>query len=126
MLIQGKISSVGAMQAQPKNALSKLIKTMKTLAQSLALVCLSLPLLASAGNKAATGSMQVSFVVKEACSVQTAAVKTPTIACQLSTPYLLTRAEQPSAAATSAANTFTGSATAQPARADSGAWTLYF
>jgi hypothetical protein len=80
--------------------------------KSLALVALCLPLLASAGNKAATSSMQVSFVVKEACTVQTAdnnvtanrasATNSPAVACQFKTPYQLTRGANQAATATSA------------------------
>jgi len=100
---------------------------MKTIVKTLALVLLSLPLLASAAGKTASGSMQVSFVVKESCSVQSTATttttttKSPAVACQLNTPYQLTRSADKASSTSSSAN---GVAT----RADAGAqdWTLYF
>ncbi|SEO51806.1 hypothetical protein SAMN05428959_10969 [Duganella sp. CF517] len=115
---------------------------MKTLAQTFApsfalfaLLVAGLPLTASAGNKTATSAMQVSFVVKEACTVQTATgpasvqqrgattatAPAPVVACELKTPYLLTRgADQPAAAAIDRA--------AAPIRTESGAqnWVVYF
>jgi len=66
-----------------------------------AVVLLSLPLLASAAGKSASASMQVTFEVKESCNVQTAAdtrlAPSPAVACQLNTPYLVTRAAAPAA-----------------------------
>lgn len=104
---------------------------MKTIVKTLALVLLSLPLLASAAGKTASGSMQVSFVVKESCSVQstststtttTTTTKSPAVACQLNTPYQLTRS------ADKASSTLSSSANGVATRADAGAqdWTLYF
>ena len=81
---------------------------MKTTAKAFALALFSLPLIASAAGKVATGAMQVSFVVKESCNVQstttTAAAKTPAVACQLNTPYQMTRGAD-KAAATSSSDT---------------------
>lgn len=107
------------------------------LATALLLLAAGLPPSATAGNKAATSAMQVSFVVKEACTVQTvtspirvqdraaaAPPPAPVVACELKTPYLLTRgADQPAAA--------TGTTTdrsAAPIRTESGArnWVVYF
>lgn len=97
---------------------------MKITVKAIALVLFSLPLLASAAGKIATGSMQVSFVVKESCNVQstTAAAKTPAVACQLNTPYQMTRG------ADKAATTSSSSDTALAIRAEAGAqdWTITF
>jgi hypothetical protein len=97
---------------------------MKTTVKALAIFFCSLPLLASAGTKANGGAMQVSLVVKEACSVQAsgsaAATQRPNVACQFNTPYLMTRtADKPAA---------TDSATGNATRPEAGAqdWTLYF
>lgn len=109
--------------------------------KSLALVALCLPLLASAGNKAATSTMQVSFVVKEACTVQTtdnnvtanraAATTSPAVACQFKTPYQLTRGADQAATATSAnsaAINSTGNTAGNIARPEAGVqnWTITF
>jgi hypothetical protein len=80
---------------------------MKTTVKAFALVLFSLPLIASAAGKVATSAMQVSFVVKESCTVQSttaSAAKTPAVACQLNTPYQLTRGAD-KAAATSSSDT---------------------
>ena len=83
---------------------------MKTTVKAFALVLFSLPLIASAAGKVATSAMQVSFVVKESCNVQSApsttgaAAKTPAVACQLNTPYQMTRGAD-KAAATSSSDT---------------------
>lgn len=102
---------------------------MKITVKAVALVLFSLPLLASAAGKIATGSMQVSFVVKESCNVQapqaaTGTAKTPAVACQLNTPYQMTRSADK--AAMSTANT--SSDTALALRAETGAqdWTITF
>lgn len=72
---------------------------MKTTVKAFALVLFSLPLIASAAGKVATSAMQVSFVVKESCNVQSAtAAKAPTVACQLNTPYQMTRGADQAAA----------------------------
>jgi hypothetical protein len=104
---------------------------MKTTAKALVLVLLSLPLLASAAGKAATSSLQVSFVVKESCNVQSApanaAAKSPTVACQLNTPYQMTRDADKAAA--KARTTPTSSAdTGMAIRPEAGAqdWTITF
>ncbi|MFS2005189.1 hypothetical protein ACEN9F_16320 [Duganella sp. CT11-25] len=98
---------------------------MKTPVKTFALVLLSLPLLASAAGKVATSTMQVSFVVKEACTVQsttTAAAKTPAVTCQLNTPYQITRGADKAAAAS------TSSDTGMAIRPEAGAqdWTITF
>jgi hypothetical protein len=98
---------------------------MKTIVKTFALVLLSLPLLASAAGKVATGSMQVSFVVKESCSVQVATAadaKTPAVACQLNTPYQMTRNADKAAANSSSSDT------AMAIRPEAGAqdWTITF
>jgi hypothetical protein len=98
---------------------------MKITVKAVALVLFSLPLLASAAGKVATSSMQVSFVVKESCNVQStttsAAAKTPAVACQLNTPYQMTRADK-AAASTSSSDT------ALALRPEAGAqdWTITF
>ncbi|USX27585.1 hypothetical protein NHH73_04585 [Oxalobacteraceae bacterium OTU3CINTB1] len=105
---------------------------------ALAAVLFCSPLSAVAGNKAATSAMQVSFVVKEACTVQTASepratartataattAAAPIVACELKTPYLLTRGgDQPAAA-----NSATTDRSAAPIRTESGtqSWVVYF
>lgn len=103
---------------------------MKTSSKLCAAILFSLPLLASAaGTRSA--SFQVSFVVKDSCNVQSgaklavgpndkAATTRPAVACQLSTPYLVTRNTE-KAAASSDSNV-------QAIRPDAGAqdWTIYF
>lgn len=85
---------------------------------------MTLPLLASAAGKVATSSMQVSFVVKESCNVQsttaTTAAKTPAVACQLNTPYQMTRSADKAVASSSD--------TALAIRPEAGAqdWTITF
>jgi len=105
------------------------------LSTALAAVLFGLPLSAVAGNKTATSGMQVSFVVKEACTVQTsqprvagraataATAPAPVVACELKTPYLLTRGDQPASA-----NAATTDRPAAPIRTESGAqhWVVYF
>lgn len=107
---------------------------------ALAAVLFGSPLSAVAGNKVATSAMQVSFVVQEACTVQTATSQpratgradtaattattapAPVVACELKTPYLLTRGDQPAAPNT------TTDRPAAPIRTESGAqnWVVYF
>ncbi len=112
--------------------------------KSLALVFLGLPLLASAaGNKAATSAMQVTFVVKEACTVQAAdnnaattraaSATAPAVACQFKTPYLMTRGADQAATATSGnsaaiINSANTAGTSQSTRAEAGVqnWTITF
>lgn len=103
--------------------------TMKLLAKALSLVLISLPLLANAGTRSAT--MQVSFTVTDACTVQSAANNTaPVVACQLDSPHQLTQAAPAAVAsndtstAIKGANGSTSTASAAPARAQD--WTLYF
>jgi len=104
---------------------------MKTTVKAFALVLLSLPLLASAAGKVATSSMQVSFVVKESCNVQSTAnaaadtAKTPAVACQLNTPYQMHRSADKAVAA-GAANS--SSDTSMAIRPEAGAqdWTITF
>ena len=110
------------------------------LALALAAALFGSPLSAAAGNKTATSGMQVSFVVKEACTVQTAtsqprataraaaaATAAPVVACELKTPYLLTRGgDQPATA--NPANSATIDRPAAPIHTESGAqnWVVYF
>jgi hypothetical protein len=108
---------------------------MKTFTKAFALVLFSLPLLASAAGKTASASMQVSFEVKESCNVQTSASAAaaaagtttvgkaaPAVACQLKTPYQMSRtADQATTATSSDAQ---GSALRQ--QAASGEWTITF
>jgi len=76
---------------------------------------ITLPLLATAGTKSA--SMQVTFTVVDACTVQTAS-STPAVACTLNTPHIVTH-DAPAAPT---------SATATAVRPAAGAqdWTVYF
>ena len=114
----------------------KLLAT--ALSASLVLLATGLPLAAAAGNKAASSGMQVSFVVKEACTVQTAAsparvpgrattAAAPVVACELNTPYLLTRGADRPAAAINGGNAAIDRPAA-PIRTESGAqsWVVYF
>ena len=117
-----------------------LATTVTTVATAFLLLVAGLPLSATAGNKAATSAMQVSFVVKEACTVQTAtsqprataraaaaATAAPVVACELKTPYLLTRGgDQPATA--NPANSATIDRHAAPIHTESGAqnWVVYF
>ncbi|WP_373990259.1 hypothetical protein [Duganella sp. BuS-21] len=96
---------------------------MKTFTQIIAITLCSLPLLANAAGKSASAAMQVSFEVKESCTVQTAdkaAKAAPAVACQLKTPYQLQRATAPAAAVT---DTKAGAIRQEAAP---GEWTLYF
>lgn len=102
---------------------------MKTSTKLIAAVLFSLPLLANAAGTRST-SFQVSFVVKDSCNVQSsttttvqndkAAATRPAVACQLSTPYLVTRSTD-KAATSSDSNV-------QAIRPEAGAqdWTIYF
>jgi hypothetical protein len=105
---------------------------MKTFTKAFAIVLFSLPLIASAAGKTSSASMQVTFEVKESCNVQTAApaadntastAKTaPAVACQLKTPYQMTRnADQAAAVASRDAQ-----ASAIRQQAASGEWTITF
>ena len=82
------------------------------LALALAAALFGSPLSAAAGNKTATSGMQVSFVVKEACTVQTAT----------SQPRATARA------AANPANSATIDRPAAPIHTESGAqnWVVYF
>ena len=104
---------------------------MKTFTKALAVVLFSLPLLANAAGKSASASMQVTFEVKESCTVQTpdnatAATNTnsstkgaPTVACQLKSPYLTARStNQAATSSDKAANTVR--------QETAGEWTIYF
>jgi len=106
---------------------------MKTFTKAFAIVLFSLPLIASAAGKTATASMQVSFEVKESCNVQssapattsasnTAAKAAPAVACQLQTPYQMTRSADQAAATTSR----DVQATAIRQQATTGEWTITF
>jgi len=106
---------------------------MKTFTKAFAFALFSLPLLASAGNRVATSSMQVSFVVTESCAVQSApasttpanpatAAKSPAVNCQLHTPYLITRGNEKAATAASSSDN------SMSIRQETGTqdWTIYF
>ncbi|WP_296002593.1 hypothetical protein [Rugamonas sp.] len=109
---------------------------MKTTSKLFAAVLFSLPLLASAaGTRSA--SFQVSFVVKDSCNVQAgatasaattpankAAAARPAVACQLSTPYLVTRGIDKAGANIGSS----GDSNVQAIRPAAGAqdWTIYF
>ncbi|MYN30713.1 hypothetical protein [Duganella levis] len=105
---------------------------MKTFTKALAIVLFSLPLIASAAGKTATASMAVSFEVKEACTVQTSAAAAtaatnntkaaPAVACQLKTPYQMTRNTAQAASVNSAA----AQATALRQESGAGEWTITF
>jgi hypothetical protein len=112
--------------------------TAQALASVLAATLLSLPLLATAAPRAANATMQVSFIVKEACSVQNdaaapvaAAAATgsaatsarPSVACQFHTPYQLSRGADQAATVNSSA-TDTGNAIRTNAGAQD--WTITF
>jgi|SRR5471032_1658889 len=101
---------------------------MKTSTKLLAAVLFSLPLLANAAGTRST-SFQVSFVVKDSCNVQAsatapqndkAAATRPAVACQLSTPYLVTRNTEKA--------TTSSDSNVQAIRPEAGAqdWTIYF
>ncbi|MYM21168.1 hypothetical protein GTP46_00710 [Duganella sp. FT135W] len=104
---------------------------MKTFTKIVALSLITLPLLANAAGKSASASMQVTFEIKESCTVQVSditattdknAKAAPAVACQLKTPFLATRTAAQPAAATSSDSK--ASATRQDAA--SGEWTVYF
>ena len=88
---------------------------MKTLTKAYALVLCALPLMAGAGTKITTGTMQVSFTIVESCNVQTDAQR-PAVSCQLNSPYQLNRGAD------------TAATPAAAPRTDAGAqgWTVYF
>jgi hypothetical protein len=86
---------------------------MKLLVKALTLALMTLPLLAQAGTKSA--SMQVSFTVVDACTVQTDS-KAPAVACTLNTPHIVTH-DAPAASTT---------ATAVRPAAGAQDWTVYF
>jgi hypothetical protein len=100
---------------------------MNTLTRITALTLFSLPLLASAAGKSASATMQVTFEVKESCTVQTApaadktAKAAPAVTCQLNTPY------QAQATATAAPAAASDSRAAAPRQqAADGVWTITF
>lgn len=88
---------------------------MKLLVKALSLALISLPLLATAGTK--TASMQVTFTVVDACTVQADAANAPAVACQLNAPHLVIK-QAPAATSTDAA-------AVRPA-AGAQDWTVYF
>lgn len=98
---------------------------MKTFSKIVAFTLFSLPLLANAAGKTASASMQVTFEVKESCTVQTTqaadknAKAAPAVACQLNTPY------QAQAAATAAVASDAKAVTTSQQAAD-GVWTITF
>lgn len=100
---------------------------MKTFTKAFAIVLFSLPLFASAAGKTASASMQVTFEVKESCTVQSAAADTtdnaaPAVACQFKTPYQMSRnADQATAVSSRDAQ-----ASAIRQQAAAGEWTITF
>ena len=102
---------------------------MKTLLKALAFTVCTLPLLASAGNKIATGAMQVSFTVTESCAVQSGAAASgqrPAVSCQLNTPYQVNRGADKAAATPSAAAAATVNGAAIRTETSPQDWTIYF
>lgn len=101
---------------------------MNTLTKIAAFTLFSLPLLASAAGKSASAAMQVTFEVKESCTVHTSpaadknakAAPAPAVTCQLNTPY------QVQAAANAAATTSATPAAAPRQQAADGVWTITF
>lgn len=78
---------------------------MKTLTSALFISLLALSQFASAGTKTANASFQVSFVIAEACTIDSASAR-PLVNCQYNSPYQV----QPTAAAATAAAAATTSA----------------
>jgi len=100
---------------------------MNSLTKIVAFTLFSLPLLASAAGKSASATMQVTFEVKESCTVQTRqaadknAKAAPAVSCQLNTPY------QAQATATAATTTTSDTQAATPRQqAADGVWTITF
>jgi hypothetical protein len=99
---------------------------MNTLTKIVAFTLFSLPLLASAAGKNASAAMQVTFEVKESCTVQTApaddkhAKAAPAVTCQLNTAY------QAQAAAAPAAGSAAKASAADRQQAADGVWTITF
>lgn len=95
---------------------------MKTISRIIGLVSVALPLFAGAATKSAV--FQVSFEVKEACSVQSqrgvANPARPAVACQLKAPYQISRTEP---ATTPAASTRGNAIVTQNSTQD---WTITF
>jgi len=105
---------------------------MKTFTKAIAVIVFSLPLFANAAGKSASAAMQVSFEVKEACTVQTSAAAinaatnstkaAPAVACQLKTPYLMTR----TVAKLTGVNSTTAQTSAIQQETSAGEWTITF
>ncbi len=103
---------------------------MKTFTKAFAVILFSLPLFANAAGKSASAAMQVSFEVKEACTVQTSAdaiaasssKAAPAVACQLKTPYLMTR----TVAKLTGVNSTTAQTSAIQQETSAGEWTITF
>jgi hypothetical protein len=104
---------------------------MKTFTKAIAVILFSLPLFANAAGKSASAAMQVSFEVKEACTVQTSAAAiaatnstkaAPAVACQLKTPYLMTR----TVAKLTGVNSTTAQTSAIQQETSAGEWTITF
>lgn len=100
---------------------------MKTFTKAIAIVLFSLPLLANAAGKTASSAMQVTFEVKESCTVQStttdgAESAAPAVACQLKTPYQMRRSADQAATTTSR----DAQAAAIRQQAATGEWTITF
>lgn len=89
-------------------------------------------MLAQAAGKSASTTMQVTFTVKDSCTIQTAPGKQnaqPAVECQLSTPYQLQRASaQPAAQATTSSTSSTSASgnAIQQQRPGTQDWVVYF
>jgi hypothetical protein len=114
---------------QSTYALKQCVSKMKKFALVLAVAVVSLPMLAQAAGKSASTTMQVTFTVKDSCTIQTAPGKQtaqPAVECQLSTPYQLQRASaQPAAQATTSSTSASGNAIQQQ-RPGTQDWVVYF
>lgn len=104
---------------------------MKTFTKAIAIVLFSLPLLANAAGKTASAAMQVTFEVKESCTVQSTATDgadraAPAVACQLKTPYQLRRSAVQAAAAAAVTSSREAQAGAIRQQAAAGEWTITF
>lgn len=101
---------------------------MKTLTVSLLLASLfSLPqIAAAAGTNRATASFQVSFVINEACAVDSTSAR-PVVNCQFNTPYQAAKASDSVATVASANSVASAPRAAQSETSAQGQlWTVTF
>jgi len=66
---------------------------MKTFTSALLIALLGVSQLASAGTKSVSASFQTTFVIAEACSVNSSA-KQPVVSCQFNTPFQAQQADK--------------------------------